>query len=198
MATSIWRASSSRRLQLAPVPKHTEDLFVVECGDHALGSAIISDDAVHRFELWRTWDDTKPRMTFVMLNPSTADAVKSDATITRCIGFAMREGCGAIDVVNLFSKRVTRPVHLFEGDEPEHPHNLGYVRSHIEAAGRLGWAVVAAWGASGYVQNSDTYDWLAKQKEVPLLCLGRTKDGAPRHPLYLKAETPLTAFVGPW
>ena len=56
------------------------------------GSAIISDDAVHRFELWRTWDDTKPRMTFVMLNPSTADAVKSDATITRCIGFAMREG----------------------------------------------------------------------------------------------------------
>lgn len=160
--------------------------------------AIISDDAVHRYELWRVWGSYwTRRMLFVMLNPSTADANVDDPTIRRCMGFARREGCEGIDVVNLFSKRVTRPVHLFEGVDPEGPGNLGFVRRHVEQAGRRRHPVVVAWGAHGFAQNSDAYDWLSKQKTA-LLCLGTTKDGSPRHPLYVKGDTPLTSFEGPW
>ncbi len=59
--------------------------------------ATLSVDNVYRYALWRTWDPpadmfepSRPIMTWVMLNPSTADHRVDDPTIRKCIGFAKR------------------------------------------------------------------------------------------------------------
>jgi hypothetical protein len=46
----------------------------------------------HRYSLTRVWDPALPTITFVLLNPSTADAVQLEPTLRRCLGFAKREG----------------------------------------------------------------------------------------------------------
>ena len=50
--------------------------------------AKLSDDKLYRYSLWRIWDDKKPYVLFIGLNPSTADETEDDPTIRRCIGFA--------------------------------------------------------------------------------------------------------------
>lgn len=39
-------------------------------------SAEISPDGMYRYSLERTWDEGKPTVLFICLNPSTADAVE--------------------------------------------------------------------------------------------------------------------------
>ena len=53
----------------------------------------------YRYTLTRVWDPTLPMITFVLLNPSTDDAVQLDPTLRRCIGFAKREGCGGMAIL---------------------------------------------------------------------------------------------------
>ncbi|MGE3889429.1 MAG: DUF1643 domain-containing protein, partial [Vicinamibacterales bacterium] len=52
--------------------------------------AVLSADGRYRYRLWRLWDDCAPVMTWVLLNPSTADANEDDPTLRKCIGFARR------------------------------------------------------------------------------------------------------------
>lgn len=150
--------------------------------------AVISSDGLYRYELRRKWGK-EPALTWVMLNPSTADAEKDDATITRCIAFSKRQNYGGLVVVNLFALRVTRPVHLFDGTvgEPNGPENVRYVREAMKDA----YEVCVAWGANPKAFRSQALKEVIRRRT---LCLGRTRAGAPYHPLYLPADTP---FV-PW
>ena len=49
--------------------------------------AVFSVDRTRRYLLVRLWESVAP-MTWIMLNPSTADAFKADPTIKRCMTFA--------------------------------------------------------------------------------------------------------------
>jgi len=73
-------------------------------------------DAKYRLRLHRTWDPAVLPATFVMLNPSTADAEQDDPPIRRCIGFARRWGFGGVRIVNLFALRATNPRALYTAD----------------------------------------------------------------------------------
>jgi len=73
--------------------------------------ALISPCSQYRYWLLRRWSN-RPLATFVMLNPSTADANSDDATIRKCMGFADAWGLGGIWVVNLFALRSTNPYGL--------------------------------------------------------------------------------------
>lgn len=156
--------------------------------------ALIDPTGVYRYWLTRTWDPTLPRAVFVMLNPSTADALQDDPTIRRCCGFAFRwnrehvHPAGGIHVVNLFAYRATDPAEL----EAAHRRGVDIIgpenEDHLQRAVRDAALVVAAWGAHPLA--------LARGKEVTraitesrtLHCLQRTKaSAAPSHPLYLKA-----------
>ena len=80
--------------------------------------AYLSDDGRYRYSLTRhvaplTGDGV---CTFVMLNPSTADATHDDPTIRRCIGFARAWGFEWLKVVNLFAYRATDPRDLWAVD----------------------------------------------------------------------------------
>jgi hypothetical protein len=130
-----------------------------------------------------------------MLNPSTADAQVDDPTIRRCISFAKREGCTELTVVNLFALRATNPRAL--GDPRRSmAHAIGpdNTRHLCEQANRHDIGIkVAAWGSHPATRF--------RIKEItnimgPMLCLGTTKDGSPRHPLYVRKDAPLIPWVG--
>ena len=63
--------------------------------------AILSEDRKYRYILSRTWDDTKPTVLFIGLNPSTADEETDDSTIRKCINYAKCWGYGKILMANL-------------------------------------------------------------------------------------------------
>lgn len=152
-------------------------------------SAIVSQCGRYRYRLDRRWADG-PTCGFVMLNPSTADATEDDPTIRRCIGFAKREGCGALTVVNLFPFRATKPADLWATDPLI---RIGPAQGEVEfhQAIRGSDLIVAAWGAD----TRGAEHWIVHRWGKQMLCLGKTKNGQPRHPLYVKGDTPLVPLI---
>ena len=156
------------------------------------GTAWFSGDRTYRYLLTRRWDVMRPVMGWIMLNPSTADAFQPDPTITRCMGFARREGCGGIDVCNLFALRATDPRALAGHDDPVGPGNDDFL---ADLARLAEGPVVAAWGAYGGASGRDgRVARLFAGVGVPLRCVGTTKAGAPRHPLYVRGDALLSGW----
>lgn len=169
--------------------------------------ATISRDGKYRYRLWREWRGThdpknwtwyskkhgQPRAcVFIMLNPSTADGNEDDPTIRRCVAFARRWNYERLEVVNLFAYRATDPRELLAlGDlnEPVGPDNIDHVRRAVEDRG----LIVAAWGAhGGHLDQARTVaGWIGDRS---MKALGLTKDGHPRHPLYVRADAPLIEY----
>lgn len=143
----------------------------------------------------RVWDSGLPVLIIIMLNPSTADALLDDPTIRRGIAFARREGFGGIIVINLCAFRATQPDDMKKADDPIGPINDDQIRLLFELAASSGVPVLAAWGANGTFRNRDTeVRLIALETGVDLVCLGTTKDGHPRHPLYVAGDQPLVPF----
>ncbi len=94
------------------------------------GSAVLSECARYRYRLDRAWerdDHGLGTVTWVMLNPSTADADVDDPTIRRCIGFSKAWGYNALTVVNLFAWRATSPRDLCAVEDPVGPDNEAHL-----------------------------------------------------------------------
>jgi hypothetical protein len=140
----------------------------------------------YRYALWRWWNAALPRIAFVMLNPSAADHKVDDPTIRRCIGFAQRWNFGSLTVVNLFAYRTKNPARLRQASKPIGPNNDEYLRRACRRAA----TVVAAWGVHGtHLQRDQTVrKLLAQHCRSDLMCVGTTRGGHPRHPLYLPAS----------
>ena len=156
--------------------------------------ATISGDGKYRYRLWRNLQsslekETKGTVVFVMLNPSTADHRVDDPTIRRCMGFAMDWGYTRLEVVNLSPIRAKDPQHLIwardEGWQmPCDVTNAWMVEEVLEQAN----LVVAAWGANvercGLETQAESVTELCEDLHV----LGLTKNGHPRHPLYMPRD----------
>lgn len=153
------------------------------------GRATFSACGTYRYDLARRWDEAAPRLLFVMLNPSTADAGHDDPTIARCLARARAGGFGAVRVVNLFAFRATHPRDLRRAAEPVGPAN----DAAILGAARWADRIVCAWGVHGSFRDRD-YAVRRLLGHRPLYHLGLTKAGHPRHPLHL----PYAAEPGPW
>ena len=152
--------------------------------------AIFDPTGQYRYLLWRQWAPDRPSVGFVMLNPSTADAIVDDPTIRRCLNFAQTWGSGSLWVVNLFAYRATKPQQLRQAPDPVGPENDRYLLSVRQQVQTL----VAAWGNGGNLQNRARTVLQLLQKKGRLHCLGTTQRQQPRHPLYLNCETPLLPF----
>jgi hypothetical protein len=160
--------------------------------DGTPGSAVFSEDRVYRYLLTRVWGGRRA-MVFVMLNPSTADALVDDQTIRRCRGFAVREGCGSLRVVNLFALRSTNPMALQTHPDPVGPENDRLIRKYTGAAGDS--VVVVAWGSHGFARDRAlVVAGGLRDAGHELWCLGVTGDGSPRHPSRVRNDAPLV----PW
>lgn len=162
---------------------------------HPSAGAVFSDCERYRYLLWRDWSGLAMRVgsvLFVMLNPSTADELVLDPTLTRCQGFAKRFGYSRFEVVNLFALRSTDPDGLHHEADPVGPDNDRIITERISEA----MVVVVGWGAFPMAaERAKRVRELAQGK--PLYCLGVTKAGWPRHPLYLRADAELRPWTMP-
>ena len=140
--------------------------------------AIISQDEKYRYQLSRIWDEEKPKILFIMLNPSTADADVDDPTIRRVVNFAKSWGYGGVFVGNLYAFRSTDPKGLRHTDNPIGEDNI----QHIQSLLGLVEKVIYAWG-----NNQREPDWLSDLVDSPY-CIDVSKKGVPKHTLYLKSE----------
>lgn len=151
--------------------------------------AVLSDDGQYRYRLTRTWDAEKPTLGFVMLNPSTADDVEDDPTITRCLGYAKDWGYGSLVVGNLFAYRATDPDDLRAATNPVGPENDEYLRDICSGAEK----VVAAWGTDGALDGRGKE--VTSMLDASLYALDTTKDGHPNHPLYQPGDAEPERFT---
>jgi hypothetical protein len=160
--------------------------------------AVLSPCKRFRHRLWRIWDEAGPRLVVIMLNPSTADESTNDPTILWLIAFARLHGFGGIEVLNLYDYRTPSPLEL---KRQRFPYSLTNVtRSLVQLADTIvsmhGGKVVCAWGANAQPNRALDLridlmleDLTAYRFDAPL-----TKNGQPRHPLYLKRDTQLVEW----
>jgi hypothetical protein len=195
----------------------TVDLF-----GQTTSGAVLSEDGMYRYELRRVWDETRPLCGWGMLNPSVADAKRDDPTVRRCTGFTRvwripeiaPDGFGGYVVVNLYGLRASDPAELRGVRstsilvstlspaiyasvpwDPIGPENDLHIRSVAHEVAMF----ICAWGANPSVgQRSQDVARILQQENpsLKLMCLGTTKDGMPRHPLYVKADVPLIPYTG--
>ena len=149
-----------------------------ECWSWAIYSACEG----YRYELTRIWDGSARRALFIMLNPSTATELANDPSVERCERRARRLGFGALRVCNLFAWRGTDPNCLRNRDDP-----IGFGNDDAILDGSR-WAdvIVCAWGVHGaYLDRGSLIEASLRSTGAALYHLGLSKDGLPRHPLYI-------------
>lgn len=152
--------------------------------------AVFDESGAYRYRLWRRWNPGLPTLCFIMLNPSTADCTENDPTIARCLHMAARAGYGAIEVVNLYAFKSTKPRDLWQSADPVGVQN----DAQIKLALAHSTACVLAWGnlPPGRLERARQVLKIASGKK--LFCLGLTKQYQPRHPLYLSSELEFEDF----
>ncbi|WP_037313666.1 DUF1643 domain-containing protein [Ruegeria halocynthiae] len=148
----------------------------------APSTAIYSDCEKYRYSLTRIWDPVGRKALFVMLNPSTATEVQNDPTVERCERRARALGFGAFRVTNIFAWRDTDPRKMRAAADPVGPENDAAILSGADWADQ----VIAAWGTHGaHLDRGHAVERLLRGTGQPLLHLGLTKGGHPKHPLYI-------------
>jgi hypothetical protein len=185
-------------------------------GRHGFASFTVGQP--QRWSLQRSWghlpgwqDVPRRTMVWVCCNPSSAGATVDDPTARRGIGYAEREGCTALEMVNLTPQIATRPVHLRYDPDPDAywwkvildavtggTDGLHWGPVRVQGGPQIPPLVMLGWGAC-----TDTRPWLSgraeavrillAQRAVPWQALGFTASGQPKHPLYLRADAPLVA-----
>jgi hypothetical protein len=99
-------------------------------------------------------------------------------------------------VVNLYALRATDPRELRGHPDPVGPDNDLMIASLLSADEPVG-PVVCAWGAHpGTAGRAGRVLGLLRNRQIRPLCLGTTKGGHPRHPLYVRGDTAAVEYRG--
>lgn len=146
-----------------------------------------SEDRKYRYNLCRIWDQSKPMVMFIGLNPSTANESTDDPTIRRVKRFAFDLGYGGMYMMNLFAWITAYPEELKKCKDP-----LGANDFWLKWVSYACIDVIFAWGSFPEAKE--------RSKEVikmfPLAkALVLNNDGSPRHPLYIKGDTIPIPFI---
>jgi len=163
------------------IEKHHED-------ERSKSVAVFSDCERYRYSLTRVWEPSGERVLFIMLNPSTADEIKNDPTVERCERRARALGFGSFRVCNIFAFRATDPRVMRAETDPIGPENDAAILESCAWADR----VICAWGTHGAHRNrGPQMADLVKQAGISPYHLGLSKEGHPKHPLYIAyAQSP--------
>lgn len=172
------------------------------------GAASFSRSLRYRWLLERHWPvsaglgcspDRIRTLIFCGLNPSSADAQGDDPTLRRLVAFARQWGYGRLVVLNLFALVTPSPAHLLRHHRPKGAANDAVLRHWIHQwSKRAHWDLWIGWGSNGGLRGQDQWflahletvqDRRRRSGGAPVFCLGITRAGHPRHPLYLPGNT---------
>lgn len=163
--------------------------------DYVENDAVIEGiNEEYRYELKRIWDDKKDMVTFIMLNPSTADCKIDDPTIQRCVSLAKNNGFGGLKVVNLFAFRTAKPKNLL-GNKKDFLIGQENDKYILDSVGKSK-TIVLGWGNS-VKELKDIKDFNRDKEVVDLLnkngydfyCADLTAKDCPKHPLFISSTS---------
>ena len=147
----------------------------------AASEAIYSNCERYRYALTRVWAPGR-QLLVVMLNPSTATETANDPTVERCERRARAMGFGGFRVVNLFAFLATDPRALRAVADPVGPDN----DAALGAGAVWAEAILCGWGGHGALLGRDRAVAATLRAQTrPLWHLGLTRQGQPKHPLYI-------------
>ena len=154
--------------------------------------------ACEKFRYWlrRDWDLSKAPISFLMLNPSTADEMVNDPTIERCQRRAITMGYGSMIIVNLFPFRMTDSKLL--NTVPNLLSDSAEADDAILRAVALSEMTVCGWGKHPLAApRAQHIMQLLKQKNLQnkTMCLQLNADNSPQHPLYIGYAKQPVPFV---
>lgn len=160
--------------------------------DRSAASATISEDDLYRYDLRRQWGPDPRYVAFLLLNPSTADGLVDDPTVRRGVGFTKAWGYHHMYFVNRYAWRATEPDELLRVglDKATGPENFQVLARVLSGAD----LIVVAWGA--HKAAAAPLPPMLTALLADAMCLGMTKSGAPKHPLYLPANAQLQPWPG--
>ncbi len=147
-------------------------------------SAEFSKCKRYRYTLrWPAKPDGHGTALFILANPSTATAEKTDPTVSKCIGYATRWGYQWCLVMNVRAWRETDPKKVppdpLAISEPGEPAlNDDWIQKEAMGAG----IVICGWGQLGQDRALQVLSYLRAAGVVPM-ALALNDDGTPRHPL---------------
>lgn len=72
--------------------------------------ALYNDEKTHRFSLKKSWDNSKPSVSIIMISPSArANEIAMDITSLYVVNNCYQLGYGSVDLLNLYSKLDANP-----------------------------------------------------------------------------------------
>lgn len=159
-------------------------------------------DACYRLELRRVFSEeaaklgtTAPFALWIGLNPSVADGDQDDPTIAIECAATRALGLDRYLKMNLSPYRATDPGRLRYAVHDLCP--AGHVERLLWRAMTAARVVMACGVPPGPLTGYDDEVFrLLEWAGVELWCLGTTKEGFPRHPLYMGAAWPLARWYG--
>ena len=167
---------------------------------------MFSECRAYRWLLRREINRGKKIIIFIGLNPSKADSIQNDRTLSRIINFCFDWDYKTIYLINLFGLISKSPLQLKKSSDPIGMNNdlitfkvLDFWSRNVNCDLWLGW------GDQGTLngRNQKVLEMIknisilnSKKTSVPKipLSIGISKKGNPRHPLYMPNGSLLKPF----
>tara|TARA_Y100001968_G_scaffold328673_1_gene376322 strand:+ start:898 stop:1374 length:477 start_codon:yes stop_codon:yes gene_type:complete len=143
---------------------------------------------------------------FIGLNPSIANSVNNDNTLTRIINFCSIWDYRNIYIINLFGLISKSPAQLTKSIDPVGSNNDKIILKALQFwSNNFNCDLWLGWGDKGnlnrrdckvlkIIKNLSNFNLNGNNPSKRVLCLGRTKKGNPRHPLYMANRCFLRPF----
>ena len=81
--------------------------------------AVFNDDKDKRYLIKKIWDRSLPKLTIIMLAPSSASGITLDSTTSLVLNNSDRLGFGSVSIVNLFATLGDFTLNEAEDEDPE-------------------------------------------------------------------------------
>ncbi len=183
-------------------------MLIKKVGDE-ISQAGFSKCGNYRLWLKKVISKRNRSLLYFGLNPSKANAYQDDPTIRRLVGFSLRWGYGELFVINLFSRVSSKTPLISKCTNPVGEGNDQQIVSSImKWSEDSRWDLWLGWGRAGntFGRNIEAISIIELHFKNRLnlfpyakgpLCLGLTKNGNPRHPLYAHNSEKLMPFLLP-
>ncbi len=182
-----------------------------ECNEIKKTSKLIFESSFSECGLYRWWlkrgiSENNKTLIFIGLNPSKASSTIDDPTLRRLLFFGSKWNYGSIIVINIFAIISSSPSIIKKCSDPIGKENDPEIHKRILDWSRnpqcdlwLGWGNKGSWQRrNDQVMSLLREKTLQRAERYPSslgpLVIGVTKQGHPRHPLYISNEEELREF----